>query len=846
MAFCNALRRAGRVPGARRGSQPHAGPRLRLVFESLEERALLAVHPLSEAPALHSNPAAEVKLFLDFNGHAPVDFFGDNGLGSAGIDNACGEWYDTEADTGTPAFDQDGDNRTFSDDELASIHEIWARVAEDFAPFNIDVTTENPGDCSDGTGVRVAIGGSPQDWHGEDHSGLAYLNAFTGAAPNIVYVFDRNWAGLTWRYNRKIADTASHETGHAFGLEHQVTLDANLQFVQEYSTNGDSPLKAPIMGNPYQAARSLWWEGPAYNAERSTQDDMAIIARADNGFRYRGDDHGDAAGGADQLDVAWNPLWGGTFTGSGIIEKTSDIDYFRFQTYARGEVTAVVNVAAWGPNLDAALELRDRAGGLLARAATAEALDESLTMVLDPGEYRLVVRSQGGYGDVGQYTVNVFVPDEILFRHSTGELTLTGDWRNDQITIEKIGENWQATVNDVVATFAVADVRSITINAGAGRDAINVRHSLANVPVTVNAGGGNDTINIGNGNSLDSIGGFITVRGEGDQDTLNLNDQSNPGVLVNNVAAGYEYEISNIAVSRTGSILLVYDTLESLVLNASRGNDRIVVQGLLGTAAITVNAGSGSADELVGADRSNTWNLTGANAGNLAGNIAFTSVENLTGGTGADTFVFAVGGAASGTINGRSGSDTLDYGAYAASVAVRLSTEQASATGGVRNIENVLGSPQNDVLIGDSSANILRGGAGRDLIIGRAGLDQLYGDTGEDILIGGSTAHDNNDLALLSILAEWGRGDQTYAQRIDHLANGGGRNGDVRLRRVEITEDASADRLYGGNLALDWFFASTLDSLPDRTAQETCDLILYLDILPPNSPRNALPPPLPL
>ena len=52
-----------------------------------------------------------------------------------------------------------------------------------------------------------------------------------------------------------------------------------------------------------------------------------------------------------------------------------------------------------------------------------------------------------------------------------------------------------------------------------------------------------------------------------------------------------------------------------------------------------VTGGQGAADTLVGPNGDVTWNLTGANAGNVADDIIFESIENLTGAGGNDTFV---------------------------------------------------------------------------------------------------------------------------------------------------------------------------------------------------------------
>ncbi|KAF6263053.1 hypothetical protein COO60DRAFT_1635476 [Scenedesmus sp. NREL 46B-D3] len=42
----------------------------------------------------------------------------------------------------------DGDRSTFNAEELADIVAVWRAVAEDFAPFDVDVTTVDPGDAA--------------------------------------------------------------------------------------------------------------------------------------------------------------------------------------------------------------------------------------------------------------------------------------------------------------------------------------------------------------------------------------------------------------------------------------------------------------------------------------------------------------------------------------------------------------------------------------------------------------------------------------------------------------------------------------------------------------------------
>jgi hypothetical protein len=94
------------LPPAQSDSSPFSSPEL----------------PAAAIPALSINPGATAKLYLDFDGDFQASW---------------GAWSNIT----TPAFDTNGDPSTFSAGEIAAIQETWARVAEDYAPFNIDVIT---------------------------------------------------------------------------------------------------------------------------------------------------------------------------------------------------------------------------------------------------------------------------------------------------------------------------------------------------------------------------------------------------------------------------------------------------------------------------------------------------------------------------------------------------------------------------------------------------------------------------------------------------------------------------------------------------------------------------------
>jgi hypothetical protein len=105
--------------------------------------------------------------------------------------------------------------------------------------------------------------------------------------------------------------------------------------------------------------------------------------------------------------------------------------------------------------------------------------------------------------------------------------------------------------------------------------------------------------------------------------------------------------------------------------------------------------GSGSfGDTLVAPNSNNTWQITGNNEGNInSGSITFSSIENLTGGSLNDTFVFADQIGVSGIIDGGSSSpyvNTLDYSAYTTPVHVDLDGGEATGTGGITRIQNFI------------------------------------------------------------------------------------------------------------------------------------------------------------
>jgi hypothetical protein len=85
--------------------------------------------------------------------------------------------------------------------------------AADYAAFDADVTTKDPGDAALlGIGVRVIIGGDSPG--GVALGGVAWIGSFGTGNPAFVYPY-RFYSSV-----KSTGEAASHEVGHTLGLLH--------------------------------------------------------------------------------------------------------------------------------------------------------------------------------------------------------------------------------------------------------------------------------------------------------------------------------------------------------------------------------------------------------------------------------------------------------------------------------------------------------------------------------------------------------------------------------------------------------------------------------------------------
>jgi hypothetical protein len=348
--------------------------------------------------------------------------------------------------------------------------------------------------------------------------------------------------------------------------------------------------------------------------------------------------------------------------------------------------------------------------------------------------------------------------------------------------------------------YEYADTSSVTITTGTAADTINVH--ATGVTTNLSSGGGADTVSVGNAGSAQGIVGTLYIKNPPNFTRLTVDDSLDGvgrSVTLSTFTPGGDTPWASIAglspaaifyrqadvsspVSLSGgpggnSFTVITLPTQTVDLSTGGGNDAVNLQSTSGTLVLN---GQGGTNTLVGPNAAETWNITGFDSGNV-GNVTFSNVQNVTGGSASDTFVmgssgelwgringgggtntlvgpnigtnwyvtgassgavaatnftaianltggsgndtfqFSNNGAVTGAINGGGGSNTLSYALYATGVTVNLATGTATGTSSIASIQDVTGSPFNDHLTGGSAPCVLGSSGGSDVLAGGAG-----------------------------------------------------------------------------------------------------------------------------
>jgi hypothetical protein len=377
------------------------------------------------------------------------------------------------------------------------------------------------------------------------------------------------------------------------------------------------------------------------------------------------------------------------------------------------------------------------------------------------------------------------------------------------------------TVYDQAGPFGnfVVDGQAGTDTVVLGRTSSSPGGTLANLGAPTYVSNSAGTTHLIVDDSGDSTSGIVTVAASSILGFGTAGIAVGPGVTALDVYGGSGGNTFNVSGTISGSTSI----------NCGSGNDTLTLQATGGP--LTVNGGTGS-NTLYGPAAGATWNITGVNAGTVAGAM-YSAFSNLTGGAGLDVFMFSPGGIETGAVNGGGGGDWLDDSLISTPVLVNLVTGVATGTGSASNIQNVrggnggntlVGNAQGNILIGGAGADSITGGTGRSLLIGGLGADTITGGSSDDIVIGGPTTFDPgstaNDLALQAILAEWQSPTDSYSARVAAIRAGVGTGGLIKLvLGATVINDGAVDILSGG-AGMDWFFAGPIDMITDQASGE--------------------------
>jgi Ca2+-binding RTX toxin-like protein len=276
-------------------------------------------------------------------------------------------------------------------------------------------------------------------------------------------------------------------------------------------------------------------------------------------------------------------------------------------------------------------------------------------------------------------------------------------------------ENLQGGTDDDTFEFADGAGVSGTIDGDGNYDIMDYSAYTTNVTVdldTMSATGCGKFTNIEKiigGSAGDEIigpntGTAMNITGSNDIEVLGIDFESfvylYGGASDDNFVFSDGATISGIIDGGAGLDTLDYSAYATDI-TVDLGNN--TATGTAGAYDIEKVIGGSGDDTLIGPNMVSTWNIQGANEGEIPAIVEFIDIENLIGGTLQDSFEFDDGAYVTGTIDGGDGSNVLDYSAYTTAVTVNLELNQATGCSEFANIDKLFGGTASDLLIGPNA-----------------------------------------------------------------------------------------------------------------------------------------------
>jgi Ca2+-binding RTX toxin-like protein len=364
--------------------------------------------------------------------------------------------------------------------------------------------------------------------------------------------------------------------------------------------------------------------------------------------------------------------------------------------------------------------------------------------------------------DIGNVLTYALVPESALGGTVTSFNTATGAYTFTPTPNYNGAASFQFTANDGTVNSNAATV-SIVVNPVADPVGPITLSGPANVNEIAAIG-----TTIASANAVDPDFGSTITYALTDNAGGRFTISASTGVIsvANGILLDFEQAAShNVTIQATSSdgstssstvaINVLNVTPENIVGTAASetvvggtGNDSFAMMG--GNNNITGGAGSDSVSYAAATAAVTVDLVAGTAANGFGGTDTLATVENIVGGSlddviignaadnalsGGDGNDRLVGGAGNNSLIGGAGRDTADYSAATGGVFVNLNSSSAANNGMggsdvVSQVEDVIGSALDDILLGNAGANSLTGGTGSDYLIGLDGNDVLSGGTG--------------------------------------------------------------------------------------------------------------------